>query len=121
MAIGDFAYLEAPFDEIPDAVVEGRAEAGLLIHEGQLTYGAPGSSNGSTSASGGCRDRFAAPARGDVARRDVERLHELSEVLRRSIEEGLENRDEAMRYAIGFGRGLDSSSPTASSRCTSTS
>jgi 1,4-dihydroxy-6-naphthoate synthase len=37
----------------------------------------------------------------------VERLPELSDVLRRSIEEGLANRHEAMRYALGFGRGLD--------------
>ncbi len=45
----------------------------------------------------------------NVARRDLgeEKLHELSEVLRESIRAGLDNREEAMRYAMQFGRGLD--------------
>ena len=42
LVLGDFAYREAPFDQIADAVAEGRADAGLLIHEGQLTYGSLG-------------------------------------------------------------------------------
>src|SRR5713226_979115 len=40
--LGEFAWREVPFDEILDEVVSGRAEAGLLIHEGQLTYAAAG-------------------------------------------------------------------------------
>jgi 1,4-dihydroxy-6-naphthoate synthase len=36
--LGDFRYREVPFDRIPDEVLSGRADAGLLIHEGQLTY-----------------------------------------------------------------------------------
>jgi 1,4-dihydroxy-6-naphthoate synthase len=108
MAIGDFAYREAPFDQIADAVVEGRADAGLLIHEGQLTYGSLGLAK--------CLDLgewwlletgLPLPLGVNAVRRDVERLPELSDVLRRSIEEGLANRHEAMRYALGFGRGLD--------------
>jgi 5,8-dihydroxy-2-naphthoate synthase len=108
MAIGDFAYREAPFDQIADAVTEGRADAGLLIHEGQLTYGSLGLSK--------CLDLgewwlletgLPLPLGVNAVRRDVERLPELSDVLRRSIEEGLANRHEAMRYALGFGRGLD--------------
>src|SRR5919202_77880 len=42
LAIGDFRYRVAPFDEIIDEVRSGRADAGLLIHEGQLTYAAEG-------------------------------------------------------------------------------
>ena len=108
MAIGDFAYREAPFDQIADAVAEGRADAGLLIHEGQLTYGSLGLAK--------CLDLgewwlletgLPLPLGVNAVRRDVERLPELSDVLRRSIEEGLANRHEAMRYALGFGRRLD--------------
>src|SRR5207237_10761229 len=42
MAIGDFAFREVPFDEIMDEVRSGAVDAGLLIHEGQLTYEAEG-------------------------------------------------------------------------------
>ena len=38
LVLDDFAYRELPFDEIPDEVASGRADAGLLIHEGQLTF-----------------------------------------------------------------------------------
>ena len=43
LVLGDFRYRELPFDEIPDEVASGRADAGLLIHEGQLTFGGYGS------------------------------------------------------------------------------
>jgi 1,4-dihydroxy-6-naphthoate synthase len=42
-----------------------------------------------------------------VARRDLERLADVSAVVREAIDAGLANRDEAMRYAMGFGRGID--------------
>ena len=58
LALGeDVRVRELPFDEILDEVVSGRAEAGLLIHEGQLTYAAPGCTRCSTWASGGRRRR----------------------------------------------------------------
>ena len=38
LALGDFPYRELPFEEIPDEVASGRADVGLLIHEGQLTF-----------------------------------------------------------------------------------
>jgi 5,8-dihydroxy-2-naphthoate synthase len=110
MALGDFRYREVPFDQILDEVLEGRAAAGLLIHEGQLTYGAAGLQK--------CVDLgewwlletgLPLPLGVNVARRDVgeERLRDLSEVLRESIQAGLDNRREAMAYAMQFGRGLD--------------
>jgi 5,8-dihydroxy-2-naphthoate synthase len=108
MALGDFAYRELPFDRIADEVVDGRADAGLLIHEGQLTYGSLGLAK--------CLDLgewwlletgLPLPLGVNVVRRDVDRLPELSQVLRQSIETGLANREDAMRYALGFGRGLD--------------
>jgi 1,4-dihydroxy-6-naphthoate synthase len=108
MAIGDFPYREVPFDKIADEVADGRADAGLLIHEGQLTYGSLGLAK--------CLDLgewwlletgLPLPLGVNAVRRDVDRLPELSEVLRESIETGLANRAEAMRYALGFGRGMD--------------
>jgi 1,4-dihydroxy-6-naphthoate synthase len=109
MALGRFRYREVPFDRILDEVTEGRAAAGLVIHEGQLTYEAQGLAK--------CLDLgewwlletgLPLPLGVNVARRDLgERLPALSDVLRASIEAGLANRDEAMRYALRFGRGLD--------------
>jgi 1,4-dihydroxy-6-naphthoate synthase len=108
--LGEFRYRVVPFDEILDEVTEGRAEAGLLIHEGQLTYASHGLEK--------CVDLgewwlletgLPLPLGVNVARRDLgeERLRALSEVLRSSIQAGLDNRYEAMRYALRFGRGLD--------------
>ena len=110
MLLGDFAYRVVPFDRILDEVKVGHADAGLLIHEGQLTYEAEGLAK--------CVDLgewwlletgLPLPLGVNVARRDIghERLEELSAVLRESIQAGLDNRDEAMAYALGFGRGLD--------------
>jgi 1,4-dihydroxy-6-naphthoate synthase len=107
---GEFAYRTVPFDRIPAEVAEGRADAGLLIHEGQLTYGEAGLAK--------CVDLgewwlletgLPLPLGVNVARRDLgrDRLEALSEVLRESIQAGLDNRQEAMRYALRFGRGLD--------------
>jgi 1,4-dihydroxy-6-naphthoate synthase len=109
MAIGDFRYRVVPFDEIIDEVREGRADAGLLIHEGQLTYADEGLQK--------CLDLgewwlletgLPLPLGVNVARRDLGEpvLHELSEVLRDSIEAGLGSRREAMQYALRWGRGL---------------
>jgi 1,4-dihydroxy-6-naphthoate synthase len=110
IVLGEFAYREVPFDRIIDEVRSGRAAAGLLIHEGQLTYESEGLAK--------CLDLgewwlletgLPLPLGVNVARRDLgdAALHDLSEVLRSSIEAGLAQRDEAMHYAMQFGRGLD--------------
>ena len=90
---GEFPYRVLPFDEILDEVKNGRAEAGLLIHEGQLTYEREGLAKSVDL--------------GEWWLLGPERLRELSDVLRESIRAGLANREEAMRYALRFGRGLD--------------
>jgi 1,4-dihydroxy-6-naphthoate synthase len=108
--LGDFRFREAPFDQILDEVRSGRAEAGLLIHEGQLTYEAEGLRKAVDLGEWWLLETgLPLPLGINVARRDLgrERLHNLSEVLRESIQAGLDNRDEAMEYALGFGRGLD--------------
>jgi 1,4-dihydroxy-6-naphthoate synthase len=106
---GDYVHREVPFDEIIDEVASGRADAGLLIHEGQLTYETFGLRKivdlgewwlGETG--------LPLPLGVNVARRDIgeERLRDLSAVLADSIDDGLRHRDEALEYALRFGRGL---------------
>ncbi len=108
--LGDFPYRVMAFDEILPEVLEGRAEAGLLIHEGQLTYSSLGLKKSVDLGEWWLLETgLPLPLGINVARRDLgdETLHELSEVLRESIRAGLENREEAMQYAMQFGRGID--------------
>jgi 1,4-dihydroxy-6-naphthoate synthase len=110
MAIGDFPYRVVPFDEIIEEVKSGRSEAGLLIHEGQLTYEAEGLRKVLDLGEWWLLETgLPLPLGVNVARRDLGdgTLRDLSGVLADSIRYGLDNRDEAMRYALQFGRGLD--------------
>ena len=110
MALGrGFAQRALPFDQIIDEVKSGAAEAGLLIHEGQLTYVDQGLVKVLDLGEWWLLETgLPLPLGVNVARRDVPRLGDLSDVLRESIEAGLANRDEATRYALGFARELDS-------------
>ena len=100
-----------PFDEIQDAVREGRVEAGLLIHEGQLTYQDEGLKKivdlGEWWAerTGG----LPLPLGGNVIRRDLgpQVIQQVSRLLHDSIAYALNHRQEALDYALQFGRGLD--------------
>ena len=110
LRLGDFAWREAPFDEIMDEVVSGRADAGLLIHEGQLTYGTAGLQKVIDLGEWWLEETgLPLPLGVNVARRDLgpEVLRELSAVLAESIRAGLDNRERALEYALQFGRGLD--------------
>ena len=110
MCLGGFRYREVPFDQIIEEVHSGRADAGLLIHEGQLTYEADGLKKVVDLGEWWLLETgLPLPLGANVARRDVgaENLFELSDVLRDSIQAGLDNREEAMEYAMQFGRGLD--------------
>jgi 5,8-dihydroxy-2-naphthoate synthase len=110
MAIGDFRHRSVPFDRIIDEVKSGEAEAGLLIHEGQLTYEQEGLVKVLDLGEWWLLETgLPLPLGVNVARRDLgeEVLRDLSAVLRDSIREGLEHRSQAMRYALRFGRGLD--------------
>ena len=109
LALGDVAVRELPFDRIGEEVSSGRADAGLLIHEGQLTYAADGLTKALDLGEWWLLETgLPLPLGVNVARRDLgERLPDLSAVLLDSIRAGLEHRDEAMRYAMGFGRGID--------------
>jgi 1,4-dihydroxy-6-naphthoate synthase len=106
----EFKYRALPFDQILDEVRSGRADAGLLIHEGQLTYASLGLEKSVDLGEWWLLETgLPLPLGINVARRDLgdEVLHDLSEVLRESIRAGLDNREEAMQYAMQFGRGLD--------------
>jgi 1,4-dihydroxy-6-naphthoate synthase len=108
--LGDFEYREAPFDRILDQVRDGQSEAGLLIHEGQLTYAGHGLEKVVDLGEWWLLETgLPLPLGVNAARRDLgaETLSELSGVLEESIRAGLDNREEALAYAGQFGRGLD--------------
>ena len=111
MALGaDVAHRVLPFDEIQPEVAAGRAKAGLLIHEGQLTYRDEGLEK--------CLDLgewwlletgLPLPLGVNTVRRDLgeQAVREVSQILRESIDAALDHRKEALDYALGFGRGMD--------------
>jgi len=98
------------FDEIPDAVAEGRYDAGLLIHEGQLTYAQHGLH---LVLDLGVwwqeRTGLPLPLGGNAVRRDLgmEHCRAIAKIVRATIGYGLEHREEAVKYALQYGRGLD--------------
>ncbi len=110
LCVGEFDYREVPFDRILEDVKSGAADAGLLIHEGQLTYEREGLVKVVDLGEWWMLETgLPLPLGVNAARRDLGEpvLRELSAVLRDSIEAGLANRGEAMEYALKFGRGLD--------------
>jgi 1,4-dihydroxy-6-naphthoate synthase len=107
----DFEYVVVPFDQIQQAVLDGTAEAGLLIHEGQLTYQDEGLrkivdlGEWWSERTGG----LPLPLGGNIIRRDLgpEMIAKVSKMLHDSIAYALSHRPEAVEYALQFGRGLD--------------
>lgn len=98
------------FDQIPAEVLAGRVEAGLLIHEGQLTYAKQGLH---LVVDLGVwwqkRTGLPLPLGGNAIRRNLglEHCREIARIIRASIQYGLDHREEAVKYALQFGRGLD--------------
>jgi 1,4-dihydroxy-6-naphthoate synthase len=107
----DFEYVVIPFDEIQQAVLDGKTEAGLLIHEGQLTYQDEGLrkivdlGEWWAERTGG----LPLPLGGNIIRRDLgaEMMARVSKMLHDSIAYALSHREQAVEYALQFGRGLD--------------
>jgi 1,4-dihydroxy-6-naphthoate synthase len=111
LALGEVRVEVRPFDRILDAVRRGECEAGLLIHEGQLTWGAGGAGLHKAIDLGVWwkeRTGLPLPLGGNVIRRDLgpDAMRDVAAFLRRSIVFALEHRDEALTYALDFGRGL---------------
>ncbi len=107
----DFEYVVVPFDEIQQAVLDGKAEAGLLIHEGQLTYQDEGLRK-IVDLGEWWADRTGGlplPLGGNIIRRDLgpDMIAKVSKMLHDSIAYALSHRAEAVEYALQFGRGLD--------------
>ena len=103
LVLGDCAVRELPFDEIPEEVASGRAEAGLLIHEGQLTFEDYGLVKALDLGEWWLLETgLPLPLGVNVVRRDLgeEVLCDVSAVLRDAIQCGLDNRAEALEYAL---------------------
>jgi 1,4-dihydroxy-6-naphthoate synthase len=110
----DFVCLEVPFDEIIPAVVAGRwagqaVDAGLIIHEGQLTYG-DHKLHLAVDLGRWWKERngLPLPLGANAIRKDLgaESIREIERLLKASIEFGLAHRDQALRYAMRYGRDL---------------
>jgi 1,4-dihydroxy-6-naphthoate synthase len=105
-----FRYVVAMFDEIPKLVAEGKVDAGLLIHEGQLTFQTLGLH---LVVDLGVwwqeRTGLPLPLGGNVIRRDLGEpaMTEITGILKRSIQFSLDHRAEAVEYALQFGRDLN--------------
>ncbi|MCS6817669.1 MAG: ABC transporter substrate-binding protein [Blastocatellia bacterium] len=113
LAVPDAQYEVVPFDRIPEYVAEGKADAGVLIHEGQLTYAALGLQKVLDLGEWWfAHTGLPLPLGGNAVRRDlgIEVQRALARWLRESIAYGLAHREEALDYALGFGRGLDRAS-----------
>src|SRR5438132_2853428 len=104
-------HVVVPFDEIEDYVLAGRADAGLLIHEGQLTYGDRGLHLWVDMGEWWYEETHGLPLPlgGNVVRRDLGAalIRDIARDLKASIQYGLEHRAEALAHAKRFGRGLD--------------
>ena len=104
-------YIVMPFDEIQDAVLSRKVDAGLLIHEGQLTYESEGLKKIVDLGEwwSARTDGLPLPLGGNVIRRDLgsSMIGIVSRLLHDSIAYGLNHRQEALDYALKFGRGLD--------------
>ncbi|MGI9104130.1 MAG: menaquinone biosynthesis family protein [Terriglobales bacterium] len=99
-----------PFDQIIPQVLEGKHEAGLIIHEGQLTYAKSGLHR-VLDLGQWWRDKtgLPLPLGGNVIRRGLgpELIASVSAALRRSIQYALEHREQALEYALQFARDLE--------------
>jgi len=108
--VGDPPLIEVGFDKIPTVVLEGQADLGLLIHEGQITYQRMGLTKVLDLGEAWQRDTgLPLPLGCNVMRRDLgEDVHRaLSDALKESIAWAHAHVDEALEYAMRYGRGID--------------
>jgi 1,4-dihydroxy-6-naphthoate synthase len=108
----DFEPVFIPFDRILGQVASGDVDAGVLIHEGQLTYAREGVNKVVDLGEWWSKEtQLPLPLGGNGIRRDLDRriIQQTAKVLSESIHYGLNHREEALEYAIQFARGLDPS------------
>src|SRR5215467_2638393 len=105
-----FDYVVVPFDKIFDAVNSGRADAGLIIHEGQLTYAQSGFEKIVDLGEWWKRETgLPLPLGGNVVRKDIPPAvrRDISDIVRESIDYALTHRDEAVAYSLAFARDMN--------------
>jgi len=107
---GGFPFEVIPFDQIIDAVADGYFDAGLIIHEGQLTFQNQGLQL-VTDLGVWWQEKtgLPLPLGGNVVRKDLgsETMREISRLLKLSIQYALDHRDEALQYALNYARDMD--------------
>jgi 1,4-dihydroxy-6-naphthoate synthase len=108
--MGEFDYVVVPFDQIFEAVKNERADAGLIIHEGQLTYARSGFAK--IVDLGGWWKRqtgLPLPLGGNVLRKDIPPAtqRDIVQIIRESIDYGLAHRDEAVRHSLPYARDMN--------------
>jgi 5,8-dihydroxy-2-naphthoate synthase len=106
----EFVPVVTPFDQIIDAVLQNKVDAGLLIHEGQLTFGRDGLHR-VVDLGQWWKEQYGLPLPlgGNVIRKELRGPigDEIASALRRSVRYAMEHRSEAMTYALQFARDLD--------------
>jgi 1,4-dihydroxy-6-naphthoate synthase len=108
--LGEFKDVVVPFDEIFRALRNDRAEAGLIIHEGQLTYESAGFRKIVDLGEWWKQETgLPLPLGGNVIRKDIPReiRRDLSQIMRESIDYGLAHRAEAVGYSMPYARDMD--------------
>ncbi len=108
--LGQFEHIVVPFDQIFDAVNDGRADAGLIIHEGQLTYAHAGFEKVVDLGEWWKREtNLPLPLGGNVLRKDIppDVQRDLLAIMRESIDYGLAHREEAVRHSMPYARDMD--------------
>ena len=108
--LGEFKHIVVPFDQIFDAVKNKRADAGLIIHEGQLTYARSGFAKIIDLGAWWKRQTgLPLPLGGNVLRKDIPpaKQRDIVQIIRESIDYGLANRDEAVRHSLPYARDMN--------------
>ena len=109
LCVGEAKTVVIPFDEIMNAVERGQADAGLLIHEGQLTYAARGFEKiVDLGEWWKAETGLPLPLGGNAIKKSLgpEMIQRVSRLLRESIEFGLAHRDQAVRHSMAYARGM---------------
>ena len=108
--LGEFKHVVVPFDQIFDAVKNKRADAGLIIHEGQLTYARSGFAKIIDLGAWWKRQTgLPLPLGGNVLRKDIPpaKQRDIVPIIRESIDYGLAHRDEAVRHSLPYARDMN--------------
>lgn len=106
----DFQEVVVPFDKILEVVEKGDVDAGLIIHEGQLTYKSLGFHKVADLGEWFHEQtKFPLPLGVDVIRKNLGRdvMRKATKILKDSIVYGLKHREEALKYAMKYGRGIE--------------